>query len=320
MKLFEPISKDSIVDEVFRVCGANVNVYPLRDVIARVNSALDRYFYLAFEADGNHSFDDINQSSPPIDTQNIVSGTNRYKFGTFTEKIINLIKLEALDTDWNGIELIPENFNNLGSGASYFGDSAKTFEELYIQAVSGTPYRYCKYGDFIYLRDKPNYSKTAGLIAYFNRPASKFNFNTFTITIASPGVVSLTAHGFTAGDTVMLETDGALPTGLSIDTLYYVVETVAANTFSLAATKGGTAINTSGSQSGIHYLCQMSKTPGIPEIHHPYLARHASLPFLIEKNLPQLSSVAALIQKDELTISKHFAHRSKDVRNILRNR
>jgi hypothetical protein len=58
-------------------------------------------------------------------------------------------------------------------------------------------------------------------------------------------------HNFTATVTITIASPGALPTGLTAGTTYYVVS-AAANTFSLAATVGGAAINTSGSQSGTH--------------------------------------------------------------------
>lgn len=80
---------------------------------------------------------------------------------------------------------------------------------------------------------------------------------TFTITIAAPGVATLSGHGLVTGDQVYLTTTGALPTGLSANTLYYVVK-VDANTFSLATSranaKAATKITTSGSQSGVHTL------------------------------------------------------------------
>lgn len=72
-----------------------------------------------------------------------------------------------------------------------------------------------------------------------------------TITIASPGVVTWNAHGLADGDPVRLTTTGALPTGLTAGTTYYVLNS-ATNTFQVAATAGGSAINTSGSQSGTH--------------------------------------------------------------------
>ncbi len=74
---------------------------------------------------------------------------------------------------------------------------------------------------------------------------------TFTITIASPGVVTAVAHGLVNGAQVIPTTTGALPTGLTAGTAYYVVNK-ATDTFQLSATVGGSAINTTGSQSGVH--------------------------------------------------------------------
>lgn len=80
---------------------------------------------------------------------------------------------------------------------------------------------------------------------------------TVTITIATPAVVSYTAHGLVTGDKTYITTTGALPTGLTASTTYYVIG-VDANSFRLATTLGnahsGTAINTTGSQSGTHTL------------------------------------------------------------------
>lgn len=74
---------------------------------------------------------------------------------------------------------------------------------------------------------------------------------TVTITIASPGVVTQTAHPYVNGDRIKLSTTGALPTGLTAGTVYYIVN-AATDTYQLSATSGGAAINTSGSQSGTH--------------------------------------------------------------------
>lgn len=76
-----------------------------------------------------------------------------------------------------------------------------------------------------------------------------------TVTIASPGVWTLNAHGFVNGDVIFFETTGALPTGITADTRYYVVAATA-NTFQIATTPGGAAINTSGTQSGTHTVFQ----------------------------------------------------------------
>jgi len=74
---------------------------------------------------------------------------------------------------------------------------------------------------------------------------------TVTMTIATPCVVTWNAHGLPNGSTLTLSTTGALPTGLTAGTTYYVIN-AATNTFQLSATLNGSAINTSGTQSGTH--------------------------------------------------------------------
>ena len=82
---------------------------------------------------------------------------------------------------------------------------------------------------------------------------------TVTITNATPGVVTDTAHGFVNGQPIQLSTTGALPTGLSVATTYYVVNK-AANTYELAATVGGASIATTSAGSGTHTRVAMGNT------------------------------------------------------------
>ena len=77
----------------------------------------------------------------------------------------------------------------------------------------------------------------------------------FTVTIASPAVVT-SSLALTNGTPVILTNAGypsALPTGLTAGVTYYVVG-VSGSTFNLALTSGGSAINTTGTQSGTHYI------------------------------------------------------------------
>ncbi len=78
---------------------------------------------------------------------------------------------------------------------------------------------------------------------------------TFTVTIATPGVFTKAGHGLAVNDMVVFTTTGALPTGIVANTVYYVTSTsLTSDTFTVAATLGGAAIATSGSQSGTHTL------------------------------------------------------------------
>jgi len=79
-----------------------------------------------------------------------------------------------------------------------------------------------------------------------------------TMTVAAPAVVTLSTHGLVSGDYVKFTTTGALPTGLTAGTQYFVIY-VDANTFKLATTyadaiNGINPITTSGTQSGTHTL------------------------------------------------------------------
>jgi hypothetical protein len=84
---------------------------------------------------------------------------------------------------------------------------------------------------------------------------------TITVTIASPGVVTWTSHPFSGtaprfdACPVVFTTTGALPTGITASTTYWVIPTtISGNNFSIATSVAnaiaGTAINTSGTQSG----------------------------------------------------------------------
>lgn len=85
--------------------------------------------------------------------------------------------------------------------------------------------------------------------------------STATMTIATPCVVTWTGHGLVSGQRVAFTTTGALPTGITANTGYYI-NVIDANTFnlstSLANLQAGTYVATSGSQSGTHTATNMS--------------------------------------------------------------
>lgn len=95
------------------------------------------------------------------------------------------------------------------------------------------------YGDFVAIALCPGTGSTA----------------TVTITIATPGVITDTAHGLTGACPVVYTTSGALPTGITSGTTYWVIpSTITTDTYQIATSVAnalaGTAVATSGSQSG----------------------------------------------------------------------
>jgi hypothetical protein len=82
-----------------------------------------------------------------------------------------------------------------------------------------------------------------------------------TISIAAPGVITWTDHGRSVNDTIRFTTTGALPTGLAINTTYYVKTVLSANTFTVSTSAGGAAVTTSGTQSGTQTALVWYGTP-----------------------------------------------------------
>lgn len=83
---------------------------------------------------------------------------------------------------------------------------------------------------------------------------------TITVDIATPATVSWAGHGLAIGTPIAFTTTGALPTGITAGTIYYIISTgFTANAFQISTTFGGTAVNTSGTQSGVHTCTCISR-------------------------------------------------------------
>lgn len=70
---------------------------------------------------------------------------------------------------------------------------------------------------------------------------------------ASGATLTAAGHGLVDGESVTLKTTGTLPTGLSAQQEYFVVNSTS-STLQLALTKGGTPITTTSAGSGVHAL------------------------------------------------------------------
>jgi microcystin-dependent protein len=96
----------------------------------------------------------------------------------------------------------------------------------------------------------------------FNRKFT--SLGTCTISNANPTVVTFNNHGLVAGSRVYFTTTGALPTGLSVNTAYFVRSaSLTTNTFTLSSTYEGTAIATTTAGSGVHTLRKIGNGFGL---------------------------------------------------------
>jgi hypothetical protein len=83
-----------------------------------------------------------------------------------------------------------------------------------------------------------------------------------TITIGSPGIVTLNNHGFNTNDVIRFETNGELPGGISTNRMYFVESVLGPNTFTIKDTVTGLSSETFGSQSGTHRVGLVIGTTG----------------------------------------------------------
>src|SRR3990167_7247759 len=107
-KLSSPIEKNGLCEEILRICNATNAVYSNYAMVARLNDALDRYWFLAISSAEKGSFDDSNISSLPVETQNLTAGTNAYKMTAFTNEILQILRISILADNAVEYDLIYE--------------------------------------------------------------------------------------------------------------------------------------------------------------------------------------------------------------------
>lgn len=173
------------------------------------------------------------------------------------------VSYAAVDT--NNMELTPMKVKFKGPGAATAVDLGGTLDNVVISmGYKKSDIKADQFGSTVLDRRVSgiDIKVTTSLVEIQSKDIWKVVFphatqavKTFTgvsITVGAPGVVTSTAHGLIAGDKIKF-TVGTLPTGLALDTVYYVIATgLTANDFEVALTAGGTGITTTGSAgSGI---------------------------------------------------------------------
>lgn len=112
-------------------------------------------------------------------------------------------------------------------------------------------------------------TNTTGITVNTGNAASSTSY-TVTISIATPGVITFSGSAPANGTKVVLNTTGALPTGYTKGTEYFVINS-SGSTCQLSTTSGGSAINTSGSQSGTHTLFVLTGASTTDANLQPYI-------------------------------------------------
>jgi len=304
-KLYEPISEESIINEVDSLCNTTKNSYKLKKKIARINEALDQYWFMAAESAPQGTLDDTGNAAAPVETQDFADGTNAYKISDFTNKVLQILRVSALDSDANEYDLIYEDFEDIPD----FSETYSTDSEN-----RGSPQYWTKRGDFIYVSPCPDYAETGGLRCYPNKELSKFLFVSFTTTNAT-NKIDAVAHGLSNGDAVILVTETTLPAGYSENTVYYVVNK-GTDDFEVSLTIGGSAVTISDDGSGNHKFVKVSGEPGIPGIHHNFLARYASYKYM-KSDHPNFAKTREDLANDKRDIQDYWQSVIREGKTIL---
>jgi hypothetical protein len=152
----------------------------LKQFAADVNTVFDDYVTLAIKSSGTWQFDDSNQTDFPIITTNLVSGQRAYLFTTDEQSnvILDIHRVLVADDSGRYHEISPVDAQQ-DKDTHGFWDGTDT---------TGTPLRYDKTANAIFLDPIPNYNETNGLKVYINREPSYF---VYSDTTKNPGVPGL---------------------------------------------------------------------------------------------------------------------------------
>jgi hypothetical protein len=164
-----------LLEDLTATQSASGGSYPLKVKTRDINNALDDYFVMAISASGTWQVDDTNHTKYPIMTTNLVSSQQDYSFTVDEQsnQVLDIYRVECKDSNgnWQLLKAYDENEEETA---------------LSEQATeTGTPTRYSKTANGIFLDKIPSYNSTNGLKIYFARTGSYF---VSTDTTKEPGI------------------------------------------------------------------------------------------------------------------------------------
>ena len=156
----------------------------LKEFTADCNLALDDFISMAIQSGGTWQFDDSGHSDYPIITTNIVSGQRDYSFTTdgSGNLILDIYRIMIADSGGTFREMESTDQQTLTS------NNVNTDTFIDGQNSTGTPTRYDKTANGLFLDPIPNYNYTNGLRLHINREGSYFASSD---TTKKPGVPGL---------------------------------------------------------------------------------------------------------------------------------
>ena len=174
-----PFSNTTLKNGLIQICerncgfadgGISGDTTLLPQFTADINLAVDEVFGFMFPLGGTWQLDDNNHGDYPFIYTSIVSGRRDYTFDTDEQGnvILDIYRVMAADSTGVFRELQAVDQQSLNS------NQEDTNSLIDGQNLTGTPTRYDKTGNSIFLDLIPNYNYSNGLKVFINREAYHF--------------------------------------------------------------------------------------------------------------------------------------------------
>lgn len=164
-----------VLEDLTSTQSASTSSYPLATKIRDINMAFDDYQTIVTEASGTWQLDDSNHTKYPNMKFDVVSGQQDYSFTEDEQgnQVQDIYRVECKDA--NGVWQLLTPYDEQSETTSL---SAR-------ELLTGTPTRYYKTANGIFLDLTPNYNSTLGIRMFFTRSP---NYFTTSDTTKEPGI------------------------------------------------------------------------------------------------------------------------------------
>ncbi len=164
-----------VLEDLTSTQSASTSSYPLATKTRDINMAFDDYQTIVTEASGTWQLDDSNHIKYPNMKFNLVSGQQDYSFTEDEQgnQVQDIYRVECKDA--NGVWQL----------LTAYDEQAETESLSARELLTGTPTRYYKTANGIFLDVTPNYDSTLGIRMFFTRSP---NYFTTADTTKKPGI------------------------------------------------------------------------------------------------------------------------------------
>lgn len=166
LQFSNPTLKSGICELIDKRIGTSTASYPVSDKVSDINLSLSEFNLLALQSSGKWQFDDSNQLDYPIITCDLNANQRDYSFllDGSGNLILDIYKVMIANPAGVYYDLLPTDMQSDRFDQSFY-------DGLNIQ---GSPIKYDKTANGIFLNVVPNYTITGGIKIFFNRETTFF--------------------------------------------------------------------------------------------------------------------------------------------------